>query len=160
MAIITDAEFLAMSLASDALNGESTTVRDAARSAASGRVLAAAKKRYALATSWTVSGVTIGDAPPELKDATAAIGAFIALAHRGVSDRDPTYTIVKDRHDAAVAFLITLADGEHAELSTVDMSKGGVVVRTSGRRRWGRDALTSYAYCPSTTGIDLGDGES
>lgn len=160
MAILTDAELLAMSLAVEALNGESTTARDAARHAASARVLASVKKRYAVASSWTVSGVTASDAPYELKDAAAAIAAFTLLAHRGVNDRDPTYVIVKDRYAAAAKFLVDLSIGEDVELVDVEMTKGAPLVKSGRAPRWNRDALLGYSLPCPTTGIDLGDGES
>jgi len=160
MAILTDAELLAMSFAVEALAGESTTARDAARANASARVLASVKKRYTVGASWQASGVTASSAPYELKDAAAALAAFALLAHRGVNDRDATYTIVKDRYTAAVKFLLDLSIGEDVELVDSEMTKGGPIVASGRAPRWNRDALRGYCLPCPTTGIDLGDGES
>lgn len=143
--IITDAELLAMSLASEALSGESTAARLAARIASTMIVLASAKKRYDVDAAWLVDDPSGDDeetvAPAELKDAAAALAAFRLIAHRGVSDRDPTKIVVDDRHKAAREFLKALSDGEDAELVDVDPTKGSVLVATSGSPKWTRAAM-------------------
>lgn len=161
-ALLTDAEALAMSLAEDAINGIDVAERNVHRYAASARVLSSTVKRYTIPIAYAIDG---SDAPFELKDAAAAIFAMTLLARRGVSDRDPTYLIVKDRYTAANAWLKQLSDGEDVELVDGEITKGGPLVghgATSRQSRWSRRALYGGCCAPfcTVTGIDLGDGES
>lgn len=154
MALIDDAEFLAMSLAAEALAGVSSDVRDAARETASAYVRTRIKPSYSNVDEAVLTGF-------DVKDCVAAQAAWRALAYRGVSDADPTWKVVQERYAASEKWLDMIRDGE-AELLGAEKDKGGAKVSTSGTPRWSKDAYADpYSGLGGIyTGIDLGDGES
>lgn len=133
MAIITDAELLALSLAEVALSEIASEVRTMHRETASARVRAAIVKRYP-GTEASLAGVW------EAKDMAAALAAFSLLVRRGVSASDDSWKTVKDRRDNAEAWLVSLVNGD-IELADLEPTKGAPMVATSGTPLWTKNAF-------------------
>jgi hypothetical protein len=128
MALITDAELLAMSFAEEALSGIDSTVRTTHRELASARVRTYVVKRYPAAEA-DLAGIY------ELKDAAASLAAFSLLSRRGVDARNQTWPIVERRWAAAEAWLVALVNGD-VELADLEPTKGAPMVATSGDPQW------------------------
>lgn len=175
MAGLSDAEFLGLAVASESLAGVDSTVRDMHRKAAWAKVLAPVAKKYDPAAINSAVYVTPVATPPVLltgdaidaagwflKGLAADIGGFTILGHRGISQQDATYQVVKDRHDAAIAWLAKVTDGEGAELPGLEPTRGGPQVANGPAPRWRSGALGVDCEAPWAhyTGIDIGDGES
>lgn len=102
MAILTDAELLALAIPEDGLAGVTEGERDAHRLAASGRVVAA------IARKW--SGVTTYG--PECQEAAAALAAYSLLARRGYRPVAGAADPVLDRAKRADEWLALVSMGQ------------------------------------------------
>ena len=124
--LISDAELLAMGIASAALAAIPIATRNQARLSASGLALSLIKKRHGLPlVSW-------GD---DLRRAVAHIAAYDLLSARGFSPQAGADTSIRDRYLAALQWLQDVSKGL-AELvdcvdSTPDTDEAGPLVDTS-----------------------------
>jgi phage gp36-like protein len=131
--LITDAELLAMGIASNALSGIALATRDQSRRSASGVALSHLKKRYGLPLiSW-------GD---DIRRAVAHIAAYDLLVVRGFNPLAGSDVAVRDRYLEAVQWLRDVAKGLvepiDIEDSTAAAEEHGPLVSTSeGGPRWG-----------------------
>lgn len=131
--LITDAELLAMGIASTALASITSGTRDQARAAASDLALSYVAKRYKLPlVSW-------GN---DLRRAVAHIAAYDLLCARGFNPAAGSDDSIKQRHDTAVSWLRDVSRGI-AELvdcvdSTPTLEEQGPLTSTSdGGSQWG-----------------------
>lgn len=134
--LITDAELLALGIASNSLASVSSPDRDLARSAASSMVLSYLQKRYALPLqSWSV----------DVKRATATIAAYDLLARRGYNPASGSDMMIQQRYDHAVTWLRDVARGivepESIVDSTPERVEAGPLISTDRQdwntgRRW------------------------
>lgn len=109
--LITDAELLALGIASISLASVSEGDRDQARASASSVVLSYLQKRYGLPlVSWSV----------DVKRAVATVAAFDLLARRGYNPTAGVDVMVQQRYDYAVQWLRDVARGIVEPESVVD----------------------------------------
>lgn len=141
MAILTDAEMLALGIPDEALEGLSSTVRDAHREAASERVVSAIGRRWSGATTYGY----------DCKEVAAVLATYSLIARRGYAPvagaSDPIIARVK----LAEAWLALVVDGER-DPTTNGTRIGAPMVATAGTPLWTRDAFngpTSSGGCCS-----------
>lgn len=127
--LITDAELLALSLATSALNGIDSTTRNLHRQSASDTARSLLAPRYAVAK--TVEFVASG----EVKGAIAAIATYTLLTHRGINPGAGSDKIVQQRYDAIMAWFEQVRTAK-AELSEYALDSGGVLVSGGGPSNW------------------------
>lgn len=140
MAILTDAELLALGIGVDSLTGIDSTVRDAHREDASEWVLSFVRPRYedALAADYV--------APASLKGAAATRATMTLFAHRGVSNRDPTYIIVRDRLADVAKWLEEILAGS-VQLGEGPTRRAPVIVSTPSTWGLSRSGLSDACRC-------------
>ncbi len=130
--LITDAELLAMGIASDALASIALSVRDIARASASGLALSQVKKRHLLPL------IQWGD---DLKRAVVHIAAYDLLTTRGFNPQAGADVAIRDRYLAALSWLKSVAKGEAELTDVIDSSptvheRGPLVSTSSGGPLW------------------------
>lgn len=136
--LITDAELLAMGIATDALSGIASGTRDTARAAASSVVLSFLRKRFGLPlVSWS----------DDVKRATAHIAAWDLLAGRGYNPLTGGDPSIKLRADAAFSWLRDVVDGrvepEDVVDSTPDVDERSPLIASSELSGWDYPAGSS-----------------
>jgi phage gp36-like protein len=129
VSLITDAELLALGLASASLPDVSSTVRDLHRATASALVESRLARRYRL---------PLQEVGADVKLAVAMVASYTLLAYRGYRPTPGAPDEIRQRYDAAMEWLEMVVDGR-AEL------RGEVAIMAplvaSDEPRWHRDMV-------------------
>lgn len=128
---ITDAELLALAIPDAAISVVSSTVRDAARKAASDTFSGYAKKRYTLPlTAWA----------DDVKQNVAALATYLAMKNRGFDPASPSGALIVDAKDNAIAWFLDVSKGnvEPCDIadSTPTVDEGAPLVSSDDVAGW------------------------